>query len=176
MKSTKKKIAKLVQRALENLPEAGGSTDSHSSSRGVCKMRFGDGGNDVGGNGGLLAGQWSVDPDTGLIRLTEAAMARLMNPDPIEKWYMLDPEPLARYVLIPNSFCVHSCIDVFLGEFQYPRQVHVLPCSACVTNDRVRVSLHDATKSCHRCTRATCEWCLTHGGATSSVDKTDGSS
>lgn len=62
-------------------------------------MRFGDGGNDAGGNGGLLAGQWSVDPDTGLIRLTEAATARLINPDPIDKWYLLDPEPLARYVL-----------------------------------------------------------------------------
>lgn len=59
-------------------------------------MRFGDGGNDVGGHGDLLAGQWSVDPDTGLVTLTEAALARLINPDPIDKWYLLDPEPLAR--------------------------------------------------------------------------------
>ena len=48
----------------------------------------------------LAPGQWSVNPDTGLVSLTEAAMAWLINPDPIEKWYQLDPEPLARYVLI----------------------------------------------------------------------------
>lgn len=44
----------------------------------------------------LSPGQWSVNPDTGLMTLTEEAKARIINQDPIEKWYLLDPEPLAR--------------------------------------------------------------------------------
>lgn len=44
----------------------------------------------------LAPGMWSANPDTGLVTLTEAALARLINPDPIDKWYLLDPEPLAR--------------------------------------------------------------------------------
>ncbi|MPC57087.1 hypothetical protein E2C01_051059 [Portunus trituberculatus] len=105
-------------------------------------MRFGDGGNDVGGIGGLMAGQWSVDPDTGLIRLTEAAMAKLINPDPIEKWYLLDPEPLAR--------------QVRLCGLQTPRQVHVLACVAYVKFGQVHVSPSGAATPCYRCARGTC--------------------
>lgn len=71
---------------------AGGSKDSENSTLDLCKMRLGDG----GGDGGLPAGQWSADPDTGVVNLTEAALARLINPDPIDKWYILDPEPIAR--------------------------------------------------------------------------------
>lgn len=44
----------------------------------------------------LTPAMWSANPDTGLVTLTEAALARLVNPDPIDKWYLLDPEPLAR--------------------------------------------------------------------------------
>ena len=65
-------------------------------------MRLGDAGDGVdrgsvdGGRLSLGYGQWSVDPDTGVLSVTEATLARLINTDPIDKWYMLDPEPIAR--------------------------------------------------------------------------------
>ncbi|XP_066940015.1 uncharacterized protein [Macrobrachium rosenbergii] len=45
---------------------------------------------------GLDVGQWSADPKTGVVTLTESALTRLINTDPIEKWYILEPEPFAR--------------------------------------------------------------------------------
>ena len=84
---------KLVQKALKNLPLTGGSKDSESNTLELCEMRLGDG---VGDGGGLLAGQWSVEPSTGVVALTEATLARLINTDPIDKWYIIDPEPIAR--------------------------------------------------------------------------------
>ena len=44
----------------------------------------------------LTPGQWKVDPHTGIISLTEEALKRLINPDPLEKWYSLDTDPIAR--------------------------------------------------------------------------------
>ncbi|XP_068235888.1 serine/threonine-protein kinase 17A-like [Palaemon carinicauda] len=45
---------------------------------------------------GLDPGQWSADPKTGVVTLTESALTRLINTDPIEKWYILEAEPFAR--------------------------------------------------------------------------------
>ena len=40
--------------------------------------------------------QWVSDPATGLLELKESAIKSLISNDPIEKWYILDPEPIAR--------------------------------------------------------------------------------
>ncbi|XP_070000008.1 uncharacterized protein [Penaeus vannamei] len=77
-------------------------------------MRLGDG----GGDGGLPAGQWSADPDTGVVNLTEAALARLINPDPIDKWYILDPEPIARGQFAVVYHCRHRITgEEFAAKF-----------------------------------------------------------
>ncbi|KAK7068364.1 hypothetical protein SK128_011343, partial [Halocaridina rubra] len=63
-------------------------------------MRLGDAGGDAGEGVdrrllSLAYGQWSVDPDTGILSVSEAALSRFINTDPIDKWYILDPEPIA---------------------------------------------------------------------------------
>lgn len=45
---------------------------------------------------GLALGQWKVHPPTGIVSLTDQAFAALLNPQPIESLYILDPEPIAR--------------------------------------------------------------------------------
>ena len=47
---------------------------------------------------GLPKGQWKADPHTGLVTLTDELLKKLINPDPIDKWYNIDPDPIARYV------------------------------------------------------------------------------
>ncbi|ROT69105.1 putative serine/threonine-protein kinase Nek4-like isoform X1 [Penaeus vannamei] len=67
---------------------------------------------------GLPAGQWSADPDTGVVALTEAALARLLNPDPIDKWYILDPEPIARGQFAVVYHCRHRITgEEFAAKF-----------------------------------------------------------
>ncbi|CAL4059351.1 unnamed protein product, partial [Meganyctiphanes norvegica] len=44
----------------------------------------------------LHDGDWIVHPDTGMISLTEEAMKNIVNKDSIDKWYIIDPEPIAR--------------------------------------------------------------------------------
>ncbi|XP_047484962.1 zinc finger CCCH domain-containing protein 13-like [Penaeus chinensis] len=67
---------------------------------------------------GLPAGQWSADPDTGVVALTEAALARLINPDPIDKWYILDPEPIARGQFAVVYHCRHRITgEEFAAKF-----------------------------------------------------------
>lgn len=46
----------------------------------------------------LLPGQWGANPSTGIVTIKDAALANIINTDPIEKWYLLDPEPIARWV------------------------------------------------------------------------------
>ncbi|XP_045126429.1 serine/threonine-protein kinase par-1-like [Portunus trituberculatus] len=66
----------------------------------------------------LSPGQWSVNPDTGLMTLTEAAKARIINQDPIEKWYLLDPEPLARGQFAVVYHCRHRITgEEFAAKF-----------------------------------------------------------
>ena len=44
----------------------------------------------------MRAVEWSAAPATGIVSLTEEELGSLLNEDPIDKWYILDPEPLAR--------------------------------------------------------------------------------
>ena len=58
-------------------------------------MHLSEGGN-LGGNVLLRQGMWRVIPETGQAFLSDEALATIVNTDPIEKWYILDPEPIAR--------------------------------------------------------------------------------
>lgn len=44
----------------------------------------------------LFGRGWSLDANTGIISVSDAAFLRITNQDPIEKWYSIDPEPIAR--------------------------------------------------------------------------------
>jgi len=60
-------------------------------------MHFSEGGNQsVGGNVSVRPGMWTTAPETGQVSLSEQALKTLLNTDPIEKWYIIDPEPIAR--------------------------------------------------------------------------------
>nr|XP_045610150.1 cyclin-dependent kinase-like 5 [Procambarus clarkii] len=66
----------------------------------------------------LSPGQWSADPNTGIVQLTEAALARLINTDPIDKWYQLDPEPIARGQFAVVYHCRHRITgEEFAAKF-----------------------------------------------------------
>ena len=49
-----------------------------------------------GGGSSVLDGMWRVEPETGQVSLTDQALQAIINTDPIEKWYTVDPEPIAR--------------------------------------------------------------------------------
>ena len=64
----------------------------------------------------LFGRGWSLNPNTGMISVSDASFLGIMNPDPLEKWYILDPEPMARYVLVINfitryvtNVCTYFC-------------------------------------------------------------------
>ncbi|KAK8733594.1 hypothetical protein OTU49_006380 [Cherax quadricarinatus] len=66
----------------------------------------------------LSPGQWSADPNTGIVTLTEAALAKLINTDPIDKWYQLDPEPIARGQFAVVYHCQHRITgEEFAAKF-----------------------------------------------------------
>ncbi|XP_071524153.1 uncharacterized protein [Panulirus ornatus] len=60
-----------------------------------------------GGSVALSPSQWNANPNTGMVTLTEAALAMLINTDPIEKWYLLDPDPIARGQFAIVYHCRH---------------------------------------------------------------------
>jgi len=39
---------------------------------------------------------WSLDKSTGVISVTDAAFTRMANADPLERWYNMDTDPIAR--------------------------------------------------------------------------------
>ena len=49
------------------------------------------------------ADTWRVDPEKGTLSLTEEALASVLNKDPLDQWYDIDNEPIARFVRI--FFC-----------------------------------------------------------------------
>ena len=67
---------------------------------------------DRGGGSNVLLrqGMWRVMPETGQVALSEQDLAAILNTDPIEKWYILDPEPIARLVPLPKKqhFSINS--------------------------------------------------------------------
>lgn len=48
----------------------------------------------------LFGRGWSLDGSTGFISVSDASFLRITNPDPLEKWYIIDPEPISRCVPI----------------------------------------------------------------------------
>ena len=50
----------------------------------------------LGSLGGLAPGQWTADPETGIVSLSKGALDAICSDDPVDKWYILDPEPLAK--------------------------------------------------------------------------------
>jgi len=50
---------------------------------------------------------WRVDPDTGILSLTEQALASVLNPDPFDQWYTVDPEPIASGQFAVVYHCTH---------------------------------------------------------------------
>ncbi|XP_076065454.1 uncharacterized protein LOC143039386 [Oratosquilla oratoria] len=63
-------------------------------------------------------GQWIVSPDTGLVSLTEVALKKIINQDPIEKWYSLDAEPIARGRFAVVYHCRHRLSgEEFVAKF-----------------------------------------------------------
>ena len=61
-------------------------------------MHFSEGGDSqsAGGSVRVRPGAWTTSPETGQVGLPDATLQTIINADPIEKWYTIDPEPIAR--------------------------------------------------------------------------------
>jgi len=53
------------------------------------------------------ADTWRVDPEKGTLSLTEEALASVLNKDPLDQWYDIDNEPIARGQFAVVYHCTH---------------------------------------------------------------------
>uniref|UniRef100_A0A2P2I3F1 Serine/threonine-protein kinase PKH3-like n=1 Tax=Hirondellea gigas TaxID=1518452 RepID=A0A2P2I3F1_9CRUS len=119
-------------------------------------MHLSEGGGGCGGGGGnvlLRQGMWRVIPETGLVALSDHTLASIVCTDPIEKWYILDPEPIARGQFAVVYRCRHRVTgQEFAAKFASRRRlgvdatpdiVHEITVNAILSSCARHVKLHD---------------------------------
>ncbi|KAL7646321.1 UNVERIFIED_CONTAM: hypothetical protein RMT77_003230 [Armadillidium vulgare] len=96
---------------------------------------------------GLDPKHWKVNPRTGIISLTDEAFKRLCNSDPIEKWYTIDQEPIARGQFAAVHRCIHRISEEeFAAKFSSKIRLGS-ECSADLIHEvAVCALMKDATK------------------------------
>jgi len=95
---------------------------------------------------------WSCDPQTGVLSLTETGLATIINADPIERWYIMDEQPMTRGQFATIYHCRHRITgQPFAAKFSERRRrnvdataaiVHEIAVNA-VNAGRANVRLHD---------------------------------
>lgn len=111
------------------------------------------GGGLLGGNVLMRQGMWRVVPETGQVALSEQALAAIVKTDPIEKWYILDTEPIARgqfatvyhcrHRITGEQFAVKFASRRRLGADATPDIIHEIAVNAILASCVRNVKLHD---------------------------------
>jgi len=99
---------------------------------------------------------WSCDPQTGVLSLSEAGLAAIVNADPIERWYIMDEQPMSRGQYATIHHCRHRVTGrPFAAKFSQRRRrnadatpaiLHEIAVNA-VNTGRANVRLHDVFRT-----------------------------
>uniref|UniRef100_A0A6A7FYJ9 Serine/threonine-protein kinase PKH3-like n=2 Tax=Hirondellea gigas TaxID=1518452 RepID=A0A6A7FYJ9_9CRUS len=98
----------------------------------------------------LFGRGWSVNASTGIIAVSDAAFRRVTNPDPFEKWYTLDPEPIARGQFAAVYRCQHRVSGVQYAAKFACRRRHGTDASSDIKHE---VAVGAMLAHCHRTVR-----------------------
>jgi len=96
---------------------------------------------------------WKVDSATGTLSLSEEALAQVLNPEPLEKWYDVDPEPIARGQFAVVYHCTHRTSGVpYAAKFAHKKRmgadatatiIHEIAVNVILNASHINVQLND---------------------------------
>jgi len=96
---------------------------------------------------------WRVEPETGILTLTDDALARVLNPDPFDQWYSIDSEPIAsgqfavvyhcRHRVTGAAFAAKFASRQRLGEDASAAIAHEVAVNVLLNHVNVNVKLED---------------------------------